>query len=106
MWRVSIVSMDCGVPGTDSNGKCRSRFSERPLPVSYMSDYSVVGLKVDQMDESLRIMEESGLIVQDEAWGPEVLLASPSQLPEIIHLLATRGIFSQIADLVDGLYQG
>lgn len=106
MWRVPIVSMECIVPGTGSNGKCRSRFSERPLPVFYMSDYSVVGLKVDQMDDSLRIMEERGYIVQDESWGPEVLLGSPSQLSEIINHLATRGISGQIADLVYGLYQG
>lgn len=105
MWRVSIVPKDCGVSATSSYD-CHARFSERPLPVFYMSDYSVVGLKVDRMDESLRIMGELGFSVQDEAWGPEVLLESPSQLPEVMSLLATHGISSQIADLVVGLYQG
>ena len=106
MWKVAIVSSACGASGTDADRECNSRFYERPLPVFYMSDYSVIGLKVDRMDDSLGIMGEHGFSVQDEGWGPEVILEDPSHLPKIMDALAARGVTSQIADLVDGLYQG
>jgi hypothetical protein len=68
-----------------------------------MSDYSVVGLLVDNRAEAIRVLRESHFEVTPQM---EILLDGPSKLPKITGLLADAGIAWEIADTVGGVYQG
>jgi len=106
MWKISIVASPCGIPGLDSAGECSPGFAGRSLPVSYLSDYSVIGLKVDRTNIALGIIEALGFHIQDAEWGWELILEDPSHLPKIVDTLSEQGVSSQIANLVECVYQG
>lgn len=106
MWRLSILSSRHNGEGTTGGGNCSCKAYARPLPLFYMSDYSVLGLKVDRLEESIGIMEAGGFRVEKTEWGPEVVVQEPGQVVSIMDLLAARGVSAEIADLIDGVYQG
>ena len=79
----------------------------RPLPIFYMSDYSVLGLLVDRLDEAVRVLAENRFPVLQEAGGDlEVVLTDPDHLRKMMQVLTGKGIGCEIADVVSGIYQG
>jgi hypothetical protein len=79
----------------------------RPLPVFYMSDYSVLGLLVDRLEEAVRVLAENRFQVLWEAGGDlEVVLADPGHLQKMTQVLTANRIGFEIADVVSGIYQG
>jgi hypothetical protein len=79
---------------------------ERPLPVFYMVDYSVMGLLVDRLNEALRTLKDHGFSIEEESWGSEVVIEGPARAREIVRLLQERGISCEMADVVGDMYQG
>lgn len=106
MWRVSILSSQHRGQAATEGGDFSCKAFARPLPVFYMSDYSVLGLKVDRLGESIGIVEGGGFPVEKTEWGPEIVVQEPGQVVSILDLLAARGVSAEIADLIDGVYQG
>jgi hypothetical protein len=78
----------------------------RPLPPSYMSEYSVMGLVVDRLDDTIRILGRNGLVINREAFGAEVGIDDPSWFPVMFGMLAEAGICFSVGDVIDSLYQG
>lgn len=78
----------------------------RPLPANYMSDYSVVGLLVENLDEAVRILQANRYSVTANPAGVDVAVTGPEDLRRLTRVLADRGMRFQVADLVGGIYQG
>jgi hypothetical protein len=78
----------------------------RPLPVFYMSDYSVLGLLVDKLEEAVRALRKNEFVVLDESGDLEVTLDGPGHLQKAIQLLNANGIGWEISDVISGIYQG
>ena len=78
----------------------------RPLPIFYMSDYSVLGLRVDRLDEAVRVIEKAGFSVVNDVGDLEVVIDHVSRLEEIVQLLKQNGIECEVADVVSCVYQG
>ncbi len=78
----------------------------RPLPASYMSEYSVMGLMVDNIEKAMEILRGMGLDVTEEDFGAEITVAGGDRLPEIVGRLLESGVSSTIGDVIDSIYQG
>ncbi len=95
--------MTAGRPAADEGLK----YSDcRPLPASYMSEYSVMGLIVDKLDEAIRVLSRNGLAINRESFGAEVNIADPSWFPMMFGMLAEAGICFSMGDVIDSIYQG
>lgn len=78
----------------------------RPLPPSYMSEYSVLGLVVDKIDDAFQVLSRNGLDINREVFGAEVNIDDPSWLPVMFGMLAEAGLRFSIGDVIDSVYQG
>jgi hypothetical protein len=104
--RIPIIPRNIDESGK-ALGQCRgSHALTRPLPIFYMSDYSVLGLLVDKLEETFRLIEEGGFSVTDEAGDLEVTIDHCEVLEQIVRLLRENGIQCEFADVVSGIYQG
>jgi len=106
MWKIPLLAKKKGKSGVNREQDKGCYPLARPLPIFYMSDYSVLGLLVDQLEEAVRVLGENQFSVLDEDGDLEVAMNHPGQLPEIVRLLGGKGISSEIADVVSGIYQG
>ena len=87
-------------PGKASYSACR------PLPASYMSEYSVLGLLIDDLAKALEVLRGMDLDVTEEAFGAEITVPGPNRLPEIVEKLLESGVSCTIGDVIDSIYQG
>ena len=76
------------------------------LPQFYMSDYSVLGLKVVSLDQTYRVLTEKDFAVNKKSDHLEVNIDNAAQMSEIVNLLSQSGIDCGITDIVDQVYQG
>lgn len=101
--KIPVIRMTTSEPAAPGHLK----YSDcRPLPASYMSEYTVLGLVVDKLDQAVRILSGNGLSIAAEAFGAEVDMGDAAQFPEIVGMLAEAGIYCSIGDVIDSVYQG
>lgn len=106
MTRIPIIPRNLDESGKDL-GLCRGNHAlARPLPIFYMSDYSVLGLLVDNYEETLRVLGDGRFAVIEEAGDLEVAIDHCGDLEQIVQLLRNNGIHCEFADVVSGIYQG
>ena len=106
MPNIPIISRNVDGSGKDL-GQCRgSHALTRPLPVFYMSDYSVLGLLVDKYEETLRVLGETRFSIIDKAGDREVAIDHCGDLEQILQVLRKNAIPCEFADVVSGIYQG
>lgn len=103
MWRVPLLQCKSDGPADRSLCSLGYHSVKRALPEAYMSDYSVIGLLVENHTEAVRVLKEHHFEMTPEM---EILLDSPSQLPQVTALLSIAGVAWEIADTVGGVYQG
>jgi|WetSurMetagenome_2_1015567.scaffolds.fasta_scaffold08524_5 hypothetical protein len=106
MGKMPILSKDRGKSEKDPEQPMVCYPLNRPLPTFYMADYSVLGLLVDKLEETVRVLRENQYPVGDETGDLEVTISHPGQLREIIRLLEENGIDCQVNDVISGIYQG
>jgi hypothetical protein len=106
MWKIPVLAKQKGKSGNNREQDNACYRLARPLPIFYMSDYSVLGLWVDQLEEAVRVLQANHFAVLDRAGDLEVAMKHPGQLHEIVRLLEEHGIGSELADIVSGIYQG
>lgn len=82
-----------------------SYLSHHPLPLSYMSDYSVMGLRVNRYRDALVLLRESGYQLAEKNCGTDVGIRGPGHIQDIRQLLAANDIACEIGDIADSLYQ-
>lgn len=92
----------------DSNGTERKTAysSCRTLPASYMSEYSVLGLFVDDLQSALEVLRNRGITMTEEQFGAEIAISGRYELPGLVRTLSEEGIYAAIGDVIDSVYQG
>jgi hypothetical protein len=78
----------------------------RPLPVHYMSEHSVMGLFVDDLEAALTVLCKEGLVTSEEAFGAEMTISGRNELPELVRKFSESGIYCTFGDVIDSIYQG
>ena len=103
--KIPIVEMiaDCRAKG---HNPVKSYADCHPLPASYMSEYSVLGLVVDKFDQAIRTLSGNGLHVTREVFGAEIDIGNSARISEIVEMLLRAGIYCSISDVIDSVYQG
>lgn len=80
--------------------------SNDALPDFYMSDYSVLGLLVANLNQALKVLEEHTFEVIHASDHLQVRIDRADQMYEIVYLLDQSGIDCGVADIIDQVYQG
>jgi hypothetical protein len=105
MQRIPIVQTV--LPQVDTPCSTKLSYSIcRPLPVSYMSEYSVLGLLVDDLEAAVEVLRQQGIVTTEEVFGAEAAISGRNELPELIQKLSGSGIYCAIGDVIDSIYQG
>lgn len=89
---------------TSQPGRCAGPC--RPLPAFYMNDFSVMGLRVDDLDRAVAALERGAFEVIREGLMPELALDEASDVPEVLRFLSENGVRADMADVAGSLYQG
>ena len=76
------------------------------LPVDYMGDYSVMGLKVGRYREAVRILAENRFSITTASRFSEIELQGPGQVADVVRVLRAHRIDCGLTDIADQLYQG
>ncbi len=71
-----------------------------------MSEYTVLGLVVDKLDQAIQTLSGNGLHVTRQVFGAELEILRPDQLPDVVQILTQAGVYSSISDVIDSVYQG
>ena len=78
----------------------------RPLPLFYMTDYSVLGFQVSDCEQAAQVLDLNAFALKRASGGVEVAIDEWSRLKDVVDLLNSNGITCQIADIAEGIYQG
>ncbi len=76
------------------------------LPSFYMEDYTVLGLKVGNLDAAVRLLKNDGIRIFEGPNYSQLSLEHRHQIPHIIELLKANDVSCVIADIVEQVYQG
>ena len=76
------------------------------LPSFYMEDYTVLGLRVGDLAEAVRVLEKNGIRMFKNPGYSELSLERKDQIPHIIQLLNENDIPCVMTDIVEQVYQG
>ena len=76
------------------------------LPSFYMEDYTVLGLKVGNLDAAVRLLEKNGINTFKNPVCSELSIDHRDQIPFIIKLLNSNNLSCIITDIVEQVYQG
>jgi len=75
------------------------------VPV-YMEDFSVIGLRVDDCDHAVRILDQYRFDLKRADGSIEVYVDQASRMHEVMQLLENNGLGCELADVAEGIYQG
>lgn len=106
MWKMPILTKPRTSSAKDPERTTGCYVLARPLPASYMSEFSVVGLLVDRLEEAVQVLGANHFSVHDATGDMEVAIDRPGNLQMIVRLLTENGIKCELADVVSGIYQG
>ena len=76
------------------------------LPAFYMSDYSVLGLRVASLDRTYLVLADKDFAVDRKPEYLQIEIKNAAQMAEIANLLSQNGMDCQITDIIDQVYQG
>ncbi len=103
MTKIPMVQTKTGQP---KSSELLSYSDCRPLPASYMSEYSVLGLIVDDLEKAMEVASDNGLYITREVFGAEVDINDLAGVSSIVELFFRVGINCSIGDVIDSVYQG
>jgi hypothetical protein len=83
-----------------------SYLPESSLPLSYMSDYSVVGLLVDDFPRAIEALEGAGIDLVRATLEQKTVTMGSRHFLRAVQLLRESGVRHDVTDVVYGLYQG
>lgn len=88
------------------DGNASVCMSNDALPIFYMSDYTVLGLLVAELDRAHQVLTDHEFAVADKSDHLEVSIDAAGQIHEIASLLNQKGIDCGVSDIIDQVYQG
>jgi hypothetical protein len=89
------------------SGNCSGSYlSESSLPFFYMSDYSVLGLLVDDLPLAVQALEGGNIALDRSILDQEIVTIGSRDFLRAVQLLYDVGVRSDIIDVVYGIYQG
>jgi hypothetical protein len=94
------------LPIFDKSTNRQTDLSSGSLPAFYMEDYSILGLRVDRLNESLRILDKQKFEIITAPDRFEIVIDNAGQIPDIVDLLDRNGIVSDLSDVIEQVYQG
>lgn len=77
-----------------------------PLPVFYMNDYSVMGLRVSDREAALALLANHRYTVRHREGCRGVAIRCAADMRAIIDLLIEGGLAAEVADIAEQIYQG
>lgn len=101
MGRISILPRESTFTETETVG-----VEDASLPLQYMSDYSILALRVDKFEAAQSVLEDEHFQLNGTSAGLDVIVKDIGHLQIIVHLLETHGINVELTDIVAQIYQG
>jgi hypothetical protein len=71
-----------------------------------MEDYTVLGLRVGDLAEAVRILGKNGIRIYKSPGFSELSFKQRDEIPQIIQLLNANDVSCVMADIVEQVYQG
>lgn len=78
----------------------------RELPKAYMEDFSVLGLRVDDCERALGILDKTSFVLEQSQGHMLLKLENATRIQEVIQVLHDHGLACEVADVAQGMYQG
>lgn len=75
------------------------------IPARYMGDYSLMGFVVDRYDDSVRILEDAGYLLEPRVHGATILFDGAHEIARMHRLLDKNGIDTVFRDIAETFYQ-
>jgi len=79
---------------------------DNSFPSFYMEDFTILGLRVGNINAADRVLEKNGIRIIKKAGYSELPIEKSDQIPHIVQLLNANDISCVIADIVEQVYQG
>ena len=76
------------------------------LPVFYMSDYSIMALRVNKFHETIQMLENNHYHLDKCSTGVNLVSDNVKQIKEVKRLLQGNRIQCDLSDIVSHIYQG
>ena len=76
------------------------------LPVFYMSDYSIMALRVNKFHETIQMLENIHYRLDKSSTGVNLISDNFGQIEKVIRLLQDNRIQCDFSDIVTHIYQG
>ena len=92
---------------SDTHGQDRAeRDFAGPLPIFYMNDYSVLGLRVSDCAATFKLLAAHRYTVTDRDGCRGIVIRSAADIRQLLALLTKNGLQGEMADIADQMYQG
>lgn len=75
------------------------------IPADYMGDFSVLGVVVDNYQEAISRLEDTGFSISQIGRGSLIRFDDPASVQEIVKVLAADGIGFEYLDIANRFYQ-
>ena len=93
-------------PIVQKNDRPIATAGHRLLPTFYMEDFSVLGLRVKDCSQAVRMLDRHAFSLKRADGNMMVKIETVSRMHEVMRLLNADGLECEIADIAEGMYQG
>lgn len=94
------------LPILPDSGKDTCCLDNAYLPTNYMGDFALLGFRVGDVAEAIRILAENRYPVKSTACGAEVTVNDARQLAEVVGLFRNNRLDFSLSDVADHVYRG
>lgn len=101
MPKIPVVPLNSG-----NNTLTQTCTSQKKLPLFYMSDFSILGLRVNHLEKAIYTMKSQNQRLHIDRNGVNLVIDSISDLKEVIRRLQREEIQCDLSDIVTDVYQG
>ena len=80
--------------------------TESPLPLFYMSDFSIMGLHVTPYEKAIRLLKDKAYRVIVHPAGAKLMVDTLDDVKEVFHQFQKEKIRYDLSDIAIEFYQG
>jgi hypothetical protein len=85
---------------------CRAHLHNGQLPAFYMGDFSVMGLMVERVGDTIDALQKRGLPIRQDGDLASADIADLGHLKRMLKILDENGVDYQLSDIAHQIYQG